>query len=277
MAESRVSLPDAETPLLSTAHIITPSAPLRDNRGWREGVQTALLYGQKFNVYEKGRGWVWGQAVPLIPGSERPGYVGYIPKRAISDDAFEPTHCVNALRAPVFNKPDIKSHILHALPLNAQVRKDAEDGDFLQIGAGAYIHSRHVRVLSEPDGERDFIDFAEIFLETPYVWGGTGNMGLDCSGLLQMALCAVGKDAPRDADMQEDELGERLPIDESENLQRGDLIFWPGHVGIMCDEQIFLHANAFHMKTAKEPYAEAVARIGTPRRIKRFSDIKKPA
>ena len=270
MADARVSLPDAEMPLLSTAHIIAPSAPLRDNRGWREGLQTELLHGQKFNVYETGRGWVFGQAVSLIAGSERPGFVGYVPKKAVSSDAFEASHTIVSLNAPVFNKPNIKSHIVHALPLNSQVQVQSKEGDFLQVGAGAYIHRRQLRSLSEPLSGIDFVDVAEMYLEVPYVWGGTGAMGVDCSGLLQMALCAVGRDAPRDADMQEDELGERLAIEETENLKRGDLIFWPGHIGIMSDADTMLHANAFHMKTEKEPYAEAVSRIGTPRRIKRI-------
>jgi hypothetical protein len=270
MADSRVSLPNADMPLLSTAHIIAPSAPLRDNRGWREGLQTELLHGQKFNVYETGRGWVWGQAVSLVPGSDRPGYVGYVPKKSVSDDVFEASHCIAALRAPVFNKPNIKSHIIHALPLNSQIQVQSEEGDFLQIGAGAYIHVRHLRALSEPSENLDFVDIAEIYLGAPYVWGGTGAMGVDCSGLLQMALCAAGVDAPRDADMQEDELGERLAIEDMDNLKRGDLVFWPGHIGIMWDAETLLHANAFHMKTEKEPYAEALARIGTPRRVKRL-------
>lgn len=270
MADSRVSLPNADMPLLSTAHIIAPSAPLRDNRGWREGLQTELLHGQKFNVYETGRGWVWGQAVSLVSGSDRPGYVGYVPKKSVSNDVFEASHCIAALRAPVFNKPNIKSHIIHALPLNSQIQGQSEEGDFLQIGAGAYIHVRHLRALSEPSENLDFVDIAEMYLGAPYVWGGTGAMGVDCSGLLQMALCAAGIDAPRDADMQEDELGERLAIEDMDNLKRGDLVFWPGHIGIMWDAETLLHANAFHMKTEKEPYAEAISRIGAPRRIKRL-------
>ncbi|CAM3688562.1 NlpC/P60 family protein [Litorimonas haliclonae] len=271
MADSRISLPEAQAPLLSTAHIISSSAPLRDNRGWRKGLQTELLHGQRFNIYGEGRGWVFGQAIPLIAGSERPGYVGYIPKKSISGDPFEPSHSVSALRAPVFNNPDIKSHITQFLPLNAQVQGGKEEGDFIEVGVGAFIHSRHLKALSNLPSGQDYVDFAEMYLGAPYVWGGTGDKGLDCSGLLQMALCAVGRDAPRDADMQEQDLGERLKTTgETDELRRGDLIFWPGHIGIMSDEETLLHANAFHMITAKEPYDQAVNRIGTPRSIKRF-------
>ena len=43
--------------------------------------------------------------------------------------------------------------------------------------------------------------------------------------------------------------------------QRGDVVFWPGHVGIMTDSEFFLHANGHTMDTTLEPFAEAEARI----------------
>jgi hypothetical protein len=43
--------------------------------------------------------------------------------------------------------------------------------------------------------------------------------------------------------------------------QRGDLVFWSGHVAIVRDRSSLLHANAFHMSVAIEPIAEAVSRI----------------
>ena len=52
-------------------------------------------------------------------------------------------------------------------------------------------------------------------------------------------------------------------------LARGDLVFWPGHVGMMLDGQRFIHANAFHMQVQIEPLAEAVARIGEPVALRR--------
>jgi cell wall-associated NlpC family hydrolase len=90
------------------------------------------------------------------------------------------------------------------------------------------------------------------------VWGGKTVAGLDCSGLIQTALQAVGKAAPRDTDMMEKALGDAVP---HSNLRRGDLIFWKGHMGVMLDEARLLHANAFHMAVAIEPLAEAMTRI----------------
>ncbi len=61
--------------------------------------------------------------------------------------------------------------------------------------------------------------------------------GLDCSGLVQLALEACGIACPRDTDMQERDLGVELPINDLDGLKRGDLVFWDGHVGIMADER----------------------------------------
>ena len=59
--------------------------------------------------------------------------------------------------------------------------------------------------------------------------------------------------------MQENALGRSLPLDG--NFQRGDLLFWPGHVAIARDAETMIHANGFHMATAVEPIREAIARI----------------
>ena len=103
-----------------------------------------------------------------------------------------------------------------------------------------------------------FVAVAERFLGVPYLWGGKTTLGIDCSGLAQVALATAGIAAPRDTDMQERALGTRLAGIEA--LRRGDLVFWKGHVGIMLDGQILLHANAHHMMTAREPLSEAIAR-----------------
>jgi cell wall-associated NlpC family hydrolase len=109
--------------------------------------------------------------------------------------------------------------------------------------------------------EADFVAVAERFLGAPYLWGGRSGLGLDCSGLVQVALLSCGAAAPRDTDMQE-MLGAPVPDAEAmRGLRRGDLVFWKGHVGIMRDADTLLHANAYHMAVASEPLAAAAARF----------------
>jgi cell wall-associated NlpC family hydrolase len=107
----------------------------------------------------------------------------------------------------------------------------------------------------------DFVAVAERFVGTPYLWGGKSSIGIDCSGLVQVALNAAGTGCPRDSDMQRDSLGRALSPAEAKHLLRGDLIFWNGHAAIARDADSIVHANAHHMAAVVENTREAIARI----------------
>lgn len=204
-----------------------------------------LLFGEQVTVYENKDGWAWLQARGDL-------YVGYVRSDALGD-AQTGAARVSALMAPVFSAADLKTPVRDLLPMNALVPVLSRDGDYVNIGPG-FVHQRHLL----PETEKDFVAIAERFVGVPYVWGGKTAAGLDCSGLIQTALQATGKAAPRDTDMMEKVLGEAVAIGQA---RRGDLIFWKGHMGVMLDEKRLLHANAFHMMVAIEPLAAAIARI----------------
>jgi len=110
--------------------------------------------------------------------------------------------------------------------------------------------------------ETDFVAVAERFLRTPYLWGGKTSIGLDCSALVQLALNACGIACPRDTDMQEKAVGSVLPLPGAvEQLRRGDLVFWKGHVAIVRDETTFVHASGSRMTVIYEAIAPAIERI----------------
>jgi len=204
-----------------------------------------MLFGEVFTVYDRAHGWAWGQAANDL-------YVGYVAEEALTAP-FAAEAKVSALLAPVFPAADLKTPVRDFLPLNAAVPVLAREGDYVNVGTG-FVHRRHLAA----ETQKDFVAIAERFLGVPYVWGGKTAAGLDCSGLIQTALQAVGKAAPRDTDMIEKALGDAVPIS---GVRRGDLVFWKGHMGVMLDEKRLLHANAFHMAVAIEPLAEAIARI----------------
>jgi hypothetical protein len=204
-----------------------------------------LLFGESFTVYDRANGWAWGQA-------QNDSYVGYVEDAALTS-AFAVQSKVTALMAPAFIGPDLKRSVQDILPMNAAVSVLGKIDDYVEIESGLFLHQRHLAPLDHGD----FVAVAERFVGVSYVWGGKTYAGLDCSGLIQTALAATGVQAPRDTDMMEKELGVAVPA----ATQRGDLVFWKGHMGVMVDATRLLHANAFHMSTVIEPLEEAMARI----------------
>jgi cell wall-associated NlpC family hydrolase len=190
----------------------------------------------------------------------RDGYVGYVPSGALQHGTVEPTHRIQALGTFLYGEPAIKSPPLMHLAMNALMVARGGDEKFLELANGCFVVARHVAPIGR--NARDFVEIAERFIGTPYLWGGRTRIGLDCSGLVQTALQTAGIAAPRDTDMQQAELGHGIPVtDDLGNLARGDLVFWRGHVGIMLDSVLMIHANAHHMMVAVEPLAEMAQRV----------------
>ena len=229
-----------------------PSLPVRREPRFDATLDTEALLGETVTVYDESEGWAWVQL-------SRDGYVGYMPSEDLAPKIIAPTHRVCVLRSYVYPEPDGKTPPLSLLSLNARVRVSRTVGRFLALAGGGYLFAGHAAPVDQ--AEPDFVAVAETFLGTPYLWGGRTSVGLDCSGLVQLAIEAAGHAAPRDADMQAAELGDAISWRPSTKLRRGDLVFWEGHVGIMTSAKDFLHANAFHMAVEREPFIAARRRI----------------
>jgi cell wall-associated NlpC family hydrolase len=233
--------------------IVDALAPLRGGPSSDSTLLTQALKGERATIYDRnGEGFAWGQL-------NCDGYVGWLPDRALAKPAAAPTHKITSLRTFAFPGPSIKLPPVETLVMGAMVTLVREDGPFAVTREGWYLPRQHAGSIDRH--ESDFVAVAERFAGTPYLWGGKSSFGIDCSGLVQVSLNAAGTGCPRDSDMQQDGLGRALDRAEARKLQRGDLIFWEGHVAIVRDADTIVHANAHHMLTVIENTRDAIARI----------------
>lgn len=236
-----------------SCEVIEAIAPVRTVPRDDAMLQTQALKGERVTIYDRNdNGWAWGQL-------NNDGYVGWLPERALGSPGPQPTHKVAALRTLAFPSPSIKLPPRDAFTLGATLAIARTEATFAVTYDNLFLPAQHLVALDHR--EQDFVAVAERFVGTPYLWGGKSNLGIDCSGLVQVALTASGIGAPRDSDMQQASLGADVPREDVSRLKRGDLIFWKGHVAIVRDASTLVHANAHHMATAIEPTRDAIARI----------------
>lgn len=207
-----------------------------------------LLLGDRFLVLETQNGWSFGRA-------EKDNYVGYVTSEEL-EAADAATHFVSARATHEYAVPDIKSIQIAALSFGSRIRVRQEHRQFVETDHGTFVPIPHVRPVDRLF--RDPVPVAEIFLGTPYLWGGNSAFGIDCSGLVQAALLACGISCPGDSDLQ---CGVGDEIAGDAGVERGDLIFWEGHVALAVDSETLIHANAHHMAVAFEPVAATIQRI----------------
>jgi cell wall-associated NlpC family hydrolase len=211
--------------------------------------------GEEVTVFERSNGWCWVKSLS-------DGYVGYLPEGAVKEGTAAATHIVIPQRTFLYPEPELRKPHVTVLSMGSRVRvsgtAEARGNHYVVLDDGTAIFARHVESIGHNDGG-DYVDVALRFLETPYLWGGRSGLGIDCSGLVQLALSMTGRAAPRDTDMQAAGLGEPIAREE---LRRGDFVFWKGHVAIMEDPETIVHANGHTMTVARENFAAAVERIG---------------
>ena len=236
------------------AQVVAPVIGLRPSPDLAVGIDTELLMGETVQVFELANGWAWVQA-------DADAYAGYAPESAIGD-VVAATHRIVVPRSFLYPSAELRKPPVAALSMGSRMTFVAEaetrGTKYLLTEKGEGVIAAHCRPINEAISD-DYVSVALRFLETPYLWGGRSGLGIDCSGLVQMSMAMVGKFAQRDTDMQVKSLGAEITREE---LRRGDLVFWKGHVGIMEDAETLLHSNGNTMSVTRENLDAAIKRIG---------------
>ena len=233
--------------------VTAPIAPVRgDPRDDAEQV-TQLLYGANLTAYDTHSGGDPGDEWRRVRTPD--GYVGWVAReylRAVEE--------IDADAAVTVGRVDVEADpgTLYA-GTECEIVGPEESGD-AEVAATGKSGNEAVRVRFRTGVEHALpadavaevpattageavVETAREYLGTEYVWGGTTVEGIDCSGLAWMAYRRNGLTLPRDADLQR-RMGEAVARDEvsGDELEPGDLLFFPGHVALSLGGAEFVHA-----------------------------------
>jgi cell wall-associated NlpC family hydrolase len=201
-------------------------------------------FGADLLVIDETGPWAFVQA-------QADGYCGWLRAEALTGERPVITHRVAAPATHVYPEPNLKTRELFGLSLGAGLAVTGFRDGFAALAGGGWVPAQHV--TDQP--ARDPGAVAQSLLGTPYLWGGNSRWGIDCSGLAQAALTACAIACPGDSDMQQ------AAFPATDQIGRGDLLFWPGHVAMALDAERMIHATAYSMSVIIEPITDAIARI----------------
>jgi len=230
-------------------------------------LETECLFGETVEVLDEHLDWVYCKLVT-------DNYHGWVQRRGLSKSQ-SPTHRVLVKRSFMYIDKSPKSNCLFHIPMGAQLVVDNIRSGWAEVKLygnetqTGFVPSNHIVTLSHT--VKDWVAIAQLLSGTPYKWGGKDTIGIDCSALLQLSYQAYGKTIPRNS--SEQIKLKKNNIENINDLKRGYVIFWEGHVAIMIDELNCIHANAFHMQTKTEPLSKVISRSGKDFNIIKIMDF----
>ena len=248
-------------------NIINSSAFMKSEPSDTSPLETECLFGEKVEIIDESLDWFFCRL-------NTDNYCGWVKKKDLGK-LVNPTHRVLAPRSFVYVDKNLKSNCLLYLPLGSKLLVNNIESEWAQVSLQTketeigYVPSCHIVSLNHK--VRDWVSIAELLVGTPYKWGGRDTIGIDCSALLQLSYQTYGKDIPRNTSEQIKLKNNN--IRDIDDLKRGCVVFWEGHVGIMVNQLNCVHANAFHMQTKIEPLSNIIKRMGKYLKIIKMMDF----
>ncbi|MGL5635938.1 MAG: NlpC/P60 family protein [Bacteroidales bacterium] len=224
---------------------LNPLIPLRAAADEGAEQLTQILFGELFYIIEKMDRWVCIRNVA-------DNYEGWVDKKMITPiDQLEFTRLLQAplsfITEPLAKAQSAGENMY--LPMGAFIRDYDRTSETFKVADSVYSVPR--AVVEQTPTEKSvtgLMHIAKRLLNAPYQWGGKTILGIDCSGLTQIAYRMEGINIPRDARQQ---IQHGLAIHSLGDAKTGDLIFFATaddkvkHVGIYVEPFKILHASGF--------------------------------
>ncbi len=230
------------------------------NPSKKSEVTSQIIYGEKFKILSKNKSWIKIKTF-------FDNYKGFI-KNSKYIEKFSPTYKVSSLRARIFKKPGIETNIW--FPFASKLSVIKQNKNYVKIEKNKWIKKKDIKKLNHK--EKNCVKIFKKFLNVKYVWGGKTFQGIDCSALLQIFFFYNNSFYPRDT---KDQI-KYTKKNSKKKFERGDIIFWKGHVAICLDSKKLIHAYGPEKKVIIMPIIETINRIQITARlkVKKISKIK---
>ncbi|GAA3520668.1 C40 family peptidase [Aquimarina addita] len=206
--------------------------PMRYEPSDRSELVSQVLYGEHFKVLEQRKKW---SRIRLAFDSYE-GWIDNIQYQEVTEEDFIKIDGLKpVMAADLVDFVSCEDKQLMPIPLGAS----------LQV-LDYFSHSFEGQSITIQQPKKALIETAYLFLNTPYVWGGKTNFGIDCSGFTQIVYKLNGYKLFRDASQQ---VTQGDPLSFIEESEPGDLAFFDNeegaitHVGIMMQDNYIIHAH----------------------------------
>ncbi|WP_286859961.1 MULTISPECIES: C40 family peptidase [Sphingobacterium] len=215
--------------------------PLRAEQAHRSEMVSQVLFAELFEILEIQTEWT---SIRLL----ETGYLGWIQNGQFRElDPMEMEEYLAAALRLVGREGGLLLNGTERLYLCHGTKLYLAEGDRFRVAQLDMTYQGSINSFSGADFETKVAELAMSYKDTPYLWGGRSQWGIDCSGFSQLIYSCFGITLPRDA-YQQAELGET--VDFISEIKVGDLAYFDNadgritHVGIMLDRDTIIHASA---------------------------------
>ena len=217
------------------------------SRTTKSKVVTQLLYGHSFKKLKKNGSW-------LKIKNDYDNYIGYIKNKKFPSN-FKNTHKIYTLYSDLYSKPSIKNKTGIKISFGSKIKVINQKGNFYKFG-NFWIEKKNLKKIKFK--EKYIFKNIKKFVNVRYKWGGKHFTGVDCSGLIQLFLNFNNKFCPRDTKDQIRYFRKKIKFN---NIKKGDLIFWKGHVALVISKNKLIHGYGPLKKVVIMPIKKTIERI----------------